>query len=180
MISKKEKNEIINFLIDKMDSVDLEFPFKEIEQMYRVTEYAVITEILKDLSNQSIIKESGNTFQSGCLLSKGLEIKRNGGWLKQVEFFEKGEENKKIREEVELENLRYAIKLSKLQINGFYVSLFVGFFGGLSGLIALILQLSDPKSDNSSSPTISEKIKLKSNFDSTTNKTKMAPDTIRK
>lgn len=168
MIPDKDKNKVIDFLINQLDSNDLDFPFYEIEKKYRISENNVINEILYDLSSQQIIKESGNTFQSGRLLSKGLGIKRNGGWLKHLEFHEKINEKNKLRDEFEIESLKYSIKFTKIQIRWFYVSLFVGFVGGLSGLIALILQLSQQNSNDHLTPSPTEKVELKVNSDTLT------------
>lgn len=160
MIPTKERNEIIELLINKLSSSDTEFPYDEIKKKYNINESTLIAEILRELSNQDIIKESGNTFHSGELLSKGLEIKRNGGWLKALELDKSDEERKRTRDEAELENLRYSTKLSKIQIRWFNISLLIGFIGGLSGILALALELQDQRPKNNLKQNSVEKVDI--------------------
>jgi len=159
LISTDDRNEIIDLLIDKLSSSDSEFPYSEIEEKYNVRESIVVAEILKELSSQGIIKESGNTFHSGRLLARGLEIKRSGGWLKLLELSKKEEDKQRLREEVELENIRYSTKLSKIQIRWFNISLIIGFIGGVSGLLALFLELNGKMKTNDQEPKSIEKTK---------------------
>jgi len=158
VIPTKERNEIIELLINKLSSSDTEFPYDEIRKKYNIKESTLIAEILRELSDQDIIKESGNTFHSGKLLSKGLEIKRNGGWLKALELDKSDEERKRTRDEAELENLRYSTKLSKIQIRWFNISLLIGFIGGLSGILALVLELQDQRPKDNQKQNSVEKV----------------------
>lgn len=142
MIPEKERNEIIDLLIEKLGSSYSEVPYSEIKQKYDVNRSILLNEILRDLSNQDVIQESGNIFQTAKLLPKGLEIKRNGGWLKKFEQAKRDNERQRVRDEAELENLRHSTKLSKIQIKWFHISLIVVFIGGLCGFLALSLELS--------------------------------------
>lgn len=69
MISNKDRDEIINIVIDKLDSSDIEFPYREISQRYGVNQATVVSEISKELSGKDILRETGNTFHSGRLFT---------------------------------------------------------------------------------------------------------------
>ena len=69
------------------------------------------------------------------LLPKGVEIiELYGGWLK----FKKEEELNRIRKE---KKEKYDLKLAKWQSDTFWYWFFIAIIGGISGIIALVIEL---------------------------------------
>ena len=77
---------------------------------------------------------TNNDFQY-YLLPKGVEIiELYGGWLK----FKKEEELNRIRKE---KKEKYDLKLAKWQSDTFWYWFFIAIIGGISGIIALVIEL---------------------------------------
>lgn len=145
-MEKVMQNIIIDAIITKLSSKDRE----NLSQLYLDkfssndhTEYNKIVTLLADKNIISPASDSMFDKDYYKLTSHGREIKEIGGWAKYLEQENIKEKEVALIQQTENKKLNYETKLAKWQVKTFWPLFIVAVFGGICGIISLIIQIAD-------------------------------------
>jgi len=137
---------IIDAIITKLSSKDKENLLQLYLDEFSSNDYSEYNKIVTLLGEKNIISPASDSmFDKDYykLTSLGREIKKIGGWAKYLEQENLKEKEVALIQHTENKKLNYETKLAKWQVKTFWPLFIVAVFGGICGIISLIIQIAD-------------------------------------